>query len=319
MFEYNTLHFAHPAYQFEACYLERGLIGATFQTWNSEDTEAQISRANVFVGSGFWRNEFLDAAPDLKYVHVGAAGYDSFDVEAIRARGVRLCNSSGVNRNAVADHGMAMILSFTRQLHSARDRQFKAEWRGMISEIAKREDELTGKTLLIYGLGAIGGRLARLAQAFDMRVVGIKRDTARAPDNVDAVLGPDAFLEALAEADVVALTCPLTDRTRGLIDETALAAMKDTAYLINLSRGPVVDEQALVSALAERRIAGAGLDVFDPEPLPATSKLWGLKTVIITPHTGGETQAYEENVIDLLAENLKRLRNGESELLNQIV
>ena len=255
----------------------------------------------------------------MKYVHVGAVGYDSFDVEAIRARGIRLCNSSGVNRNAVADHGMAMILSFSRQLHSARDRQFKAEWRGMISEIAKREDELTGKTLLIYGLGAIGGRLARLAKAFDMRVVGIKRDTAKAPDYVDAVQGPDGFLEALAEADVVALTCPLTDRTRGLIDETALAAMKDTAYLINLSRGPVVDEQALVSALAERRIAGAGLDVFDPEPLPATSKLWGFETVIITPHTGGETQAYEENVIDLLAENLNRLRNGESELLNQIV
>ena len=319
MFEYNTLHFAHPAYQFEACYLERGLIGATFQTWNSEDTEAQISRANVFVGSGFWRNEFLDAAPDLKYVHVGAAGYDSFDVEAIRARGVRLCNSSGVNRNAVADHGMAMILSFTRQLHSARDRQFKAEWRGMISDIPKREDELTGKTLLIYGLGAIGGRLARLAQAFDMRVVGIKRDTANAPDNVDAVHGPDAFLEALAEADMVVLTCPLTDQTRGLIDEPALAAMKNSAYLINLSRGPVVDEHALVAALAERRIAGAGLDVFDPEPLPATSRLWGFENVIITPHTGGETQAYEENVIDLLAENLKRLRSGESELLNQIV
>ena len=319
MSEYNTLHFAHPAYQFEACYLKRGLSGATFQTWNPEDTVARISRASVFVGSGFWRNEFLDTAPELKYVHVGAVGYDSFDVEAIRARGIRLCNSSGVNRNAVADHGMAMILSFTRQLHSARDRQFKAEWRGMISDIAKREDELTGKTLLIYGLGAIGGRLARLAQAFDMRVVGIKRDTAEAPDNVDAVHGPDAFLEVLAEADVVALTCPLTDRTRGLIDETALAAMKDTAYLINLSRGPVVDEQALVSALAERRIAGAGLDVFDPEPLPATSKLWGFETVIITPHTGGETQAYEENVIDLLAENLNRLRNGEIELLNQIV
>ena len=319
MSEYNTLHFAHPAYQFEACYRERGLSGATFQTWNPQDTAARISRASVFIGSGFWRSEFLDTAPELKYIHVGAAGYDSFDVEAIRARGIRLCNSSGASRNAVADHGMAMILSFSRQLHSARDRQFKAEWRGMISEIAKREDELTGKTLLIYGLGAIGGRLARLAKAFDMRVVGIKRDIAKAPDYVDAVQGPDGFLEALAEADVVALTCPLTDRTRGLIDETALAAMKDTAYLINLSRGPVVDEQALVSALAERRIAGAGLDVFDPEPLPATSKLWGFENVIITPHTGGETQAYEENVIDLLAENLKRLRNGESELLNQIV
>jgi phosphoglycerate dehydrogenase-like enzyme len=317
--EYDSLHFAHPAYQFETCYRERGLTGKAFQTWTTEDTAAQIGRAKVFIGSGFWRNEFLDAAPDLKYVHVGAVGFDNFDVAAIRARGIRLCNSGGVNRNAVADHGMALILSLTRQLHTARDRQRNAQWRGMISDIPKREDELAGKTLLIYGLGGIGGRLARLAKAFDMRVVGIKRDTANRPDNVDALHGPDQFLGALAEADVVALTCPLTDQTRGLMDRAALAAMKPSAYLINLARGAVVDEGALVAALADHRIAGAGLDVFDPEPLPSQSKLWGFETVVITPHTGGETQAYERNVIDLLAENLKRLANGESELLNQIV
>ena len=276
MTEYKILHFAHSAYQFEACYRERGLTGTIFQTWTAQDTAAQISRADVFIGSGFWRNEFLDAAPNLKYIHVGAVGYDSFDIEAIGARGIKLCNSSGINRNAVADHGMAMILSLTRQLHTARDRQHRGEWRGMISDIPKREDELAGRTLLIYGLGAIGGRLARLAKAFDMRVIGIKRDTAHAPDHVDAVRGPDEFIEALAEA-------------------------------------------ARVAALAEDRIAGAGLDVFDPEPLPATSKLWGLENVIITPHTGGETQAYEKNVIDILAENLKRLASGESKLLSQIV
>ena len=319
MTEYKILHFAHSAYQFEACYRERGLTGTIFQTWTAQDTAAQISRADVFIGSGFWRNEFLDAAPNLKYIHVGAVGYDSFDIEAIGARGIKLCNSSGINRNAVADHGMAMILSLTRQLHTARDRQHRGEWRGMISDIPKREDELAGRTLLIYGLGAIGGRLARLAKAFDMRVIGIKRDTAHAPDHVDAVRGPDEFIEALAEADMVALTCPLTDQTRGLMNGPALAAMKSSAYLINLARGPVVDEAARVAALAEDRIAGAGLDVFDPEPLPATSKLWGLENVIITPHTGGETQAYEKNVIDILAENLKRLASGESKLLSQIV
>lgn len=319
MTEYNVLHFAHSAYQFDACYRERGLTGTTFQTWTAEDTAAQISRANVFIGSGFWRNEFLDAAPNLKYIHVGSVGYDRFDIEAIGARGIRLCNSSGINRNAVADHGMAMILSLTRQLHTARDRQHRREWRGEISDIPKREDELAGRTLLIYGLGTIGGRLARLAKAFDMRVIGIKRDTAHAPDHVDTVLGPDEFLEALATADVVALTCPLTDQTRGLMNGPALAAMKSSAYLINLARGPVVDEAALVAALENNQIAGAGLDVFDPEPLPTTSKLWGLETVIITPHTAGETQAYEENVIDILAENLKRLANGESELLSQII
>ncbi|MFP6772977.1 MAG: D-2-hydroxyacid dehydrogenase, partial [Alphaproteobacteria bacterium] len=269
--EYDNLLFAHPAYQFETCYRERGLMGTTLQTWNGEDTAAHIGQAVVFVGSGLWRNEYLDVAPNLKYVHVGAAGYDQFDVEAIRARGIRLCNSSGVNRNAVADHGMALILSLTRQLHTARDRQRNAQWRDMISDIPKREDELAGKTLLIYGLGGIGEKLAQRAKAFDMRVVGIRRDTAKVSENVDAVLGPDDLLPALADADVVALTCPLTDQTRGLINAAALAAMKKTALLINLARGPVVEEDALVAALGQGRIAGAGLDVFDPEPLPSAS------------------------------------------------
>ena len=319
MSDFEVLQFAHPAYQFEACYSERNLPGTTLQTWTVEDTAARVSGAQVFVGSGFWRNEFLDAAPALKYIHVGAVGYDQFDLDAIRARGIRLCNSAGVNRNAVADHGLAMMLSFTRQLHTARDRQGRSEWRGMIADIPKREDELAGKTLLIYGLGGIGGRLARLAQAFDMRVIGIKRDISIKPDNVDEVHGGEEFLTMLGQADIVALTCPLTDQTRGLIDGAALAAMKNTAYLINLARGPVVDEAALLAALAGEQIAGAGLDVFDHEPLPAMSKLWDFENVIITPHTGGETQAYERNVIDLLAENLKRLKNGESELLHQIV
>jgi len=317
--EYDSLLFAHPAYQFETCYRERGLAGTTLQTWNAEDTAAHIGLAEVFVGSGLWRNEYLEVAPNLRYVHVGAAGYDNFDVAAIRARGIRLCNSSGVNRNAVADHGMALILSLSRQLHTARDRQGNAQWRDMISDIPKREDELAGKTLLIYGLGGIGEKLARRAKAFDMPVIGIKRDTANRHDNVDALHGPDQFLGALAKADVVALTCPLTDQTRGLMDQAALAAMKPSAYLINLARGAVVDEGALVAALADHQIAGAGLDVFDPEPLPSRSKLWGFENVVITPHTGGETQAYEKNVIDILAENLKRLNNGDGELLNQIV
>ena len=188
----------------------------------------------------------------------------------------------------------------------------------MVGDIGRREDELEGKTMLIYGLGAIGGRLARLAQAFGLRVLGIRRNTAKVPDGVEALHAPAAFLDLLGEADVVALTCPLTDETRGLVGAEALSRMKPTAYVINVARGPVVDEQAMVAALEGGGIAGAGLDVFDPEPLPETSKLWSLENAIITPHSGGETRRYEENVIDILAENLARLSRGEKNLNNQI-
>ena len=318
MLQNPTIQFAHPAYQMQAAFERRDLPGKTFQTWTLEETLSRLGEAEVLVLSGYWQNTFFDAAPNLAYVHVCAAGYDRYDISAFTERGIRLANSSGVNVNAVGDHAMALLLSLTRQLHLARDQQLRREWRGMVGDIGRREDELEGKTMLIYGLGAIGGRLARLAQAFGLRVLGIRRNTAKVPDGVEALHAPAAFLDLLGEADVVALTCPLTDETRGLVGAEALARMKPTAYVINVARGPVVDEQAMVAALEGGGIAGAGLDVFDPEPLPETSKLWSLENAIITPHSGGETRRYEENVIDILAENLARLSRGEKNLINQI-
>jgi len=168
-------------------------------------------------------------------------------------------------------------------------------------------------------MGRIGGRLARLAKAFDMRVIGTKRDPSTGAGGADAVYGKERLHELLGQADVVALTCPLTPDTENLIDGAALAAMKPTAQLINVARGRVVDEPALIKALQQRRIAGAGLDVTREEPLPASSPLWTMPQVLITPHTAGETQRYEDAVIDILLENLERLWRGEAALLNQIV
>lgn len=319
MFQNPIIQFAHPAYQLQAAFERRDLPGKSFQTWTPDETLSRLGETQVLVLSGYWQDAFFDAAPNLAYVHVCSAGYDRYDPDAFTERGIRLANSSGVNVNAVGDHAMSLLLSLTRQLHLARDRQHRAEWRGMIGDIGTREDELEGKTMLIYGFGAIGGRLARLAQAFGMRVLGIRRNTAKVPDGVEALYPPDAFLDLLGEADVVALTCPLTDETRGLIGAEALARMKPTAYVINVARGPVVDEQAIVAALEGGSIAGVGLDVFDPEPLPESSKLWSLENAVITPHSGGETRRYEENVIDIFAENLARLSRGEKNLINQIV
>ena len=214
---------------------------------------------------------------------------------------------------------MALMLALARRLPEARDNQAKRLWRGMIGDLAQREDELAGKTLLLVGLGDIGGRLARLAKAFEMRVVGLRRDPAAGAGAADATHPMEALKALLPEADFVALTCPLTPETTHLIDAGALARMKPSAYLVNVARGRVADEAALVEALASHRIAGAALDVTADEPLAPDSPLWGMAHVLITPHTAGETRRYEDNVLDILEENLARLWRGETALYNQIL
>lgn len=214
---------------------------------------------------------------------------------------------------------MALILALSRRLPEARDNQARQVWRGMIGDPSQREDELGGKVLLVVGLGQIGGRLAQLAKAFDMRVVGLRRDPAAGRGAADAVHTMSELKPLLPEADFVVLTCPLTKETEKLLDAEALGRMKPSAYLVNVARGPVADEAALVEALAARRIAGAGIDVATEEPLAASSPLWGMEHVLITPHTAGETRRYEDNVIEILRDNLGRLRRGEGQLRNQVI
>jgi len=214
---------------------------------------------------------------------------------------------------------MALILALSRRLPEARDNQAKRFWRGMIGDLSEREDELGGKMLLVVGLGQIGGRLAQLAKAFDMRVIGLRRDPAAGHGAADSVHTMSELKSLLSEADFVALTCPLTKETEKLVDAEALGRMKPSAHLVNVARGRVVDEAALVEALATRRIAGAGIDVTREEPLAATSPLWGMEHALITPHTAGETRRYEDNVIEILRDNLGRLWRGEEQLRNQVV
>ena len=163
------------------------------------------------------------------------------------------------------------------------------------------------------------GRLAQIAKAFDMRVVGLRRNPAAGCGAADAVYDTAEFKTLLQEADFIALTCPLTDETENLVDAATLSRMKPAAHLVNIARGRVVDETALVEALAARRIAGAGIDVTVEEPLAANSPLWGMEQVLITPHTAGETRAYEDNVIEILRDNVDRLWRGERQLRNQVV
>ena len=314
-----TIHFAHSAYQFSTMLDKRDTGINHFQTWTPDDTRARIAEGDVLISTGFWRNDLLPLADNLKFIQVCGAGYDQFDQNAIRAQGVRLANASGVNVNAVSDHAMALTLSLTRQLASARDNQRDHHWRGMISDLSKREDELAGKTMVIYGLGKIGGRLARLAKAFEMNVIGLKRDVSTPVDHVDELHPSAAFAEILPRADVTVLCCPLTDVTRNVVNAGTFLAMKPSSYLVNVARGGCVEEGALINALQRGGIAGAGIDVTVEEPLAKDSPLWDLDNAIVTPHTGGETRKYEDNVLDILLDNLGRLFRGETELHNQVV
>jgi phosphoglycerate dehydrogenase-like enzyme len=314
-----VIHFAHSAYRLAECFKARETGITCFQTWTPEDTVARMGEAQVAVMSGFWRDAFLDMPGALRFVQVSAAGYDQFDQVRMTMVGLRLANASGVNMNAVSDHAMALILAFMRQLHVARDNQRKHLWRGMISNLSEREDELAGRTVLIIGMGAIGQRVARLAKAFDMKVIGVRRNTAAIKGVVDEAHAPTALPALWGRADFVVLTCPLTDETANIVDAAALNAMADDAHLINMARGGCVDEVALIEGLRAGKIAGAGIDVTGEEPLAENSPLWDFDNVILTPHTGGETRHYEENVVDILIDNLGRLERGETELYNQIV
>jgi len=313
-----TICFAHAAYQLQDEFRSRGHAAKSFEVRSLDAFKARAAEADVVMVSGLWRNELLATCPKLRFVQSVSAGTDQYDKLAFAAAGVRLASAQGANERAVSEHAMALILGLTRQIHLARDNQAAKTWRPMIGDRARREDELDGKTLVIVGLGRIGLRLAHLAKAFGLRVVGVRRSPGPQA-GVDEIAHPDKLHEALAGADIVALTCPLTPETEGLIEARALAAMKPTALLINVARGKVVDEQALFAALNEGRIAGAGLDTFHEEPLPASSPFWAMPQVIVTPHSAGETRAYEGNVVDVLIENLGRLARGEAALHNQVV
>jgi len=311
--------FAHVAYRMGERFALRDTGLNWFELRSLDELQARIAEVDVLLCSGLWRNELIPLAPRLALIQSISAGTDQYSREALGAAGIRVASAQGANERAVAEHAIALILALARKLPEARDNQSAKIWRGMIGEIARREDELGGKTLVIVGLGRIGARLAQLARAFDMKVVGVRRDVSRGGGAADRVVGEAALLGVLPEADFVALTCPLTPATENLIDAKALAAMKPSAYLVNVARGKVVDEPALVAALGRGALAGAALDCVWQEPLAADSVLWGLPNVLVTPHTAGETQRYEDNVIDLLLENLDRLWRGESVLKNQFV
>ncbi len=314
-----TICFAHAAYRMKDRFEARQTGMRNFEVRAFDDLQKRVGEADVVVVSGMWKNELIPHAGKLKFIQSISSGMDQYSKEQLAARSVRLCSAAGVNARAVAEHAISLILAMARRLPEARDNQHKKVWRGMLGDLTQREDELGGKTLLVVGMGRIGAHLAKLARAFDMKVIGIRRDPKQGGNGADSIHGMADLVRLVPQADYVALTCALTPETTGLMGAAAFAAMKPSAVFVNVARGKVADEAALTATMQAGKIWGAALDVTADEPLPATSPLWTMPNVFITPHTAGETRAYEDNVLDILMENLGRLWKGETSLRNQVL
>lgn len=250
----------------------------------------------------------LAAAPGLRWIHTHAAGADRPVLLAARARGVLVTTSSGANAAVVAQSALAGMLALARHLPQLLAAQRERRWAPLIGAGLPRD--LAGQTAMVVGWGPIGRQIGRLLRALGLRVVAVRHGTQPAGDGIPTV-GYDALGAVLPRADWLVLACPLTERTRGLIGAAELARLPPGARVVNVARGEVVDEPALVAALQQGRLAGAFLDVFAHEPLPAASPLWDLPNVIATPHSAGFSDGNEARVDAIFLDNLRRWRRGE--------
>ncbi len=267
----------------------------------------QAEDADVILG--FVPRELFQAAPRLRWVHAIASGVDAFLYPEFVASPVVLTSEKGLVGEHLADHGFGLLLMLTRQLATAL-RLGPDAWNHRPA-MRRHEIELTGLTMGIVGFGGTGRAMARRAAAFGMHVRAIDRDPVPGSAEV-ATVGPASALHDLLRAsDVVAVCVPLTRETHGLFDAQAFASMKSSAILVNVTRGEVMDEAALVAALDHGGIGGAALDVAPREPLPADSALWRFDNVVMTPHTAGASQFRAARNIDRFVTNLLHLRAGE--------
>ena len=275
---------------------------------------AVYRQAEIICGwNGEAARECLKPEARLRWVQTWSAGVDKLPLEALRRKGVLLTDAGGVHPAPVAETTLALMLGLTRGIHHAVRDQAAARW-GKPPALP----EMYGKTAAIVGAGSIGARIGRLAQAFGMRTLGVRRSGREAP-GIDRMYGLGQLDEALAASDYVVNVLPYTASTHHLFNAERFAAMKPSALFINVGRGRTVDTGALIAALEHGRIAGAGLDVFEEEPLPPGHPLWKLDNVLLTPHTGGQTDQLQARVAALFADNLKRyLSEGASGLLNLV-
>lgn len=258
---------------------------------------------------GFCTPEIVRAGKNLRWIQLGHAGVEKELSPELVGSKIVLTNTKRLYGPPVADTAFALLLGLTRNLRVALPQQLEGVWK-----LPDRESlqELHGKTMLVIGLGGIGTNVSKRAQAFGMRVMAIDPGEMERPSFVFSIDKPAKLMELLPKADVVVISCPLTSETKGMIGENQLGKMKKSAYLINVGRGGIVKTSDLIAALDKKQIAGAGMDVVDPEPLPADSPLWKMPNVVIFPHTGAQAAGAVDRAWRLLRENLRRYVAGEA-------
>jgi len=284
---------------------------------DKEESVARLAEAEVLYAWSLPEKHF-GAARSLRWLHTPSAGVDEVLYPALVDSDVRITCSRGVSSAALADHALGMILAFSRGIATAVQEQVSGSWpRERFFDGNPMPFELDGKILGILGLGSIGREVARRGRAFGMRIHGLKRNKGRKEDLVDRIYGPLEMARFLEAVDFLVVTLPLTRLTEGILDEAALAKLKPGAFLVNVARGRLIREEALIRALEAGRLAGAALDVFAEEPLPATSPLYRLPNVILTPHIGGLHPHYLDRATSQFIVNLGRYLKGES-LLHEV-
>ena len=280
------------------------------QAVEREEQQQALNRAEIVVGlAREFEIDLLAEAEGVEWIQTLTAGVDeiinSSGAEKLEERGVKITSMSGIHGDFIAEHTFGFLIGFSRRFHEYRDQQRENTWERL------EMDRLSGRKLLIIGLGAIGLEIARVARVFGMNVIGVKRDVSEEIEEVDELYSPEKIERAAVECDYAVSVLPYTPETEKMLAEEFFSALPEEAYFINVGRGEVVDEKALLQALDEEKLAGAGLDVFAQEPLPEDSPFYERNNVIMTPHVAGIFPGYYERALKIFQENLDRYRRGE--------
>lgn len=289
--------------------------GAVFRFARSgEELREALRNAEILLGWNFRANALREAWTDggsLEWIHWSGAGVDALLFPELVRSGVRVTNSRGVFDRPMAEYVLGLIIAFAKHFPETWTLQSAKQWHHRLT------DTIEGKKVLVVGAGSIGRTIARICSGAGMRVSGVGRSARSQDPDFGRVCACESLDEALPDADFVVIAAPLTSQTRGLFSTGQFRLMKPTARIVNVGRGAIVDEAALIAALRAKEIAGAALDVFEEEPLPEESPLWPMPNVIVSPHMSGDFYAYADALAKVFLENYRRYCTGEP-LLNQI-
>ncbi|HEY7405317.1 MAG TPA: D-2-hydroxyacid dehydrogenase [Candidatus Angelobacter sp.] len=287
------------------------------QLENYDRVPEEIPDTDVFIGWSLRPPQFV-AAKKLRWIHSPAAAVHQLMFPELIQSSVVVTNSTGIHGPVVAEHAIAVLLALAKRLPQAMQYQAKKTWsQDLLWHDRPRPREVAEATVAVIGMGGIGREFTVRAKALGMKVLAVRESPAKGTDGADAVYSPAEIDSVLPQADYVLLCTPVTPATTGLINAARLSKMKPDAYLINVGRGPLIDEGAVLNALKGKRIAGAALDVFNEEPLPSDSPFWSLDNLLLTPHTAAVTERLWDRHYKLIAENMKRFL-ADSPLLNLV-